>query len=191
MLLSYLFQAAFLHRVSREERKASVTVLPLHSLASLTPRPPGRSSVCLPPLYFTVTGDILVSRWNGSLPRCSLRQRNQGQWSPKSRGDPGDPAGRSTLTLPPAPMKSGIMRAVSDDKSVSVCPRLFPGLARVRRDNKEGWGLGRQGWPSCSTMTPDPRKRSNHFCPTVGSGFGLSVLELMKDIGGTLCSPLC
>lgn len=40
---------------------------------------------------------------------------------------------RNALTLPPppppslAPMKSGISRSVADDKSVSVCPGLFPG----------------------------------------------------------------
>lgn len=39
------------------------------------------------------------------------------------------PAGRNALTLPPslAPMKSGISRSVADDKSVPVCPGLFPG----------------------------------------------------------------
>lgn len=47
------------------------------------------------------------------------------------------PAGCNALTLPPspAPMKSGISRSVADDKSVSVCPGLFPGPGE-----DPGWG---------------------------------------------------
>ncbi|TNN73802.1 hypothetical protein EYF80_016010 [Liparis tanakae] len=65
------------------------------------------------------------------LPRRSPRRRNQ--WNnevPRSWGwNSGGPswAQRPNPSPYPAPMKSGISRSVADDKSVSVCPRLFPG----------------------------------------------------------------
>lgn len=87
-------------------------------------------------LYLTVTGDILVSRCQDEvapLPRRSLRQRGRPDNEvPRSWGwNSGGPswAQRPNPSLSPsqAPMKSGISRSVADDKSVSVCPRFFPG----------------------------------------------------------------
>lgn len=85
-------------------------------------------------LYFTVSGDILVSRCHGEmapLPRCSPRRRNSWnnevpmRWGWNSGGPSWAQRPNPSPSL--APMKSGISRSVADDKSVSVCPGLFPG----------------------------------------------------------------
>lgn len=80
------------------------------------------------------------------------------------------PAGRNALTLPPssAPMKSGISRSVADDKSVSVCPRLFPGpgedpgWGETQTQATKGWELW--GSPGATCMYSSdlwPKQRSN------------------------------
>lgn len=108
----------------------------------VTPRPLGTHLSGALSLYFTVTGDILVSRCHDEmapLPRRSPRRRNQ--WNnevPRSWGwNSGGPSWAQRPNPSPslAPMKSGISRSVADDKSVSVCPRLFPGPGE-----DPGWG---------------------------------------------------
>lgn len=122
---------------------------------TLTPRPFGTHLSAACSLYFTVTRDILVSRCHhemAPLPRCSPRRRNE--WNnkvPRSRGwNYGGPSWAQRPNPSPslAPMKSGISRSVADDKSVSVCPGLFPGPTgpRVSRDTDtdratKGWEL--------------------------------------------------
>lgn len=75
--------------------------------------------------------------------------------------------GANALTLPPAlaPMKSGISRSVADDKSVSVCPRLFPGPGKdpgrgetqmQTQRPKDGSFGGHWGQPVCIALTCDP-----------------------------------
>lgn len=106
-------------------------------------------------LYFTVTGDILVSRCHDEmapLPRRSPRQHNQ--WNNEVPGCWGWNSGGPSWVQRPnpspslAPMKSGISRSVADDKSVSVCPRLFPGPAED------------PGWGETQTQTQRPRDGS-------------------------------
>lgn len=123
-------------------------------------------------LYFTVIGDILVSRCHGEvapLPRRSLRQHNQ--WNnevPRSWGwNSGGPswAQRSNPSPSEAPMKLGISRSVADDKSVSVCPRFFPGPGEDpgwgERETQTHWPRdgsfgGHLGQPVCTALIYDP-----------------------------------
>jgi len=164
-------------------RGLRVTVaLPLHPHSSsagpprlhVTPRPLGTHLSGALPLYFTVTGDILVSRCHDEmapLPRRSPRRRNQ--WNnevPRSWGwNSGGPswAQHPNPSPYPAPMKSGISRSVADDKSVSVCPRLFPGpgedpgwgetQTQTQRPRDGSFG-GHRGQPVCTALTPDPSR---------------------------------
>lgn len=138
------------------------------------PRPLGTHLSGALPLYFTVTGDILVSRCHDEmapLPRRSPRRRNQ--WNnevPRSWGwNSGGPSWvqRPNPSPSPAPMKSGISRSVADDKSVSVCPRLFPGPGedpgwgetetQIQRPRDGSFG-GHQGQPACTALTSDPSR---------------------------------
>lgn len=119
-------------RVGKGQRGIEVCELQLPCPCISTPL--GNHLSGAPSLYFTVTGDILVSRCHGEmapLPRCSLRQRNQ--WNNKAPMSSGWNSGGPSWAQRPnpspslAPMKSGISRSVADDKSMSVCPWLFPG----------------------------------------------------------------
>lgn len=66
-----------------------------------------------------------------------------------------------------APMKSGISRSVADDKSVSVCPRLFPGPGedpgwgetetQTQRPRDGSFG-GHWGQPVYTALTSDPSR---------------------------------
>lgn len=105
------------------------------------------------------------------LPRCSPRRRNQ--WNnevPRSWGwNSGGPswAQRPNPSPSPAPMKSGISRSVADDKSVSVCPRLFPGPGKdpgwgetetQTQRPRDGSSGGHWGQPVCTALTSDPNR---------------------------------
>lgn len=118
---------------------------------------------------------LLVTFWchdeMAPLPRRSPRRRNQ--WNnevPRSWGwNSGGPswAQHPNPSPYPAPMKSGISRSVADDKSVSVCPRLFPGpgedpgwgetQTQTQRPRDGSFG-GHRGQPVCTALTPDPSR---------------------------------
>lgn len=142
--------------------------------SAVIPRPLGIHLSGAPSLYFTVTGDILVSRCHDEmapLPRRSPRRRNQ--WNnevPRSWGwNSGGPSWAQCPNPSPslAPMKSGISRSVADDKSVSVCPWLFPGPSEdpgweetqtQTQQPRDGSFVGQWGQPVCTVRTSDPRK---------------------------------
>lgn len=111
----------------------------------------------------------------GSKTCGTIKSRKSWGWSP---GGPGWAQRPNPPPPSPAPMKSGISRSVADDKSVSVCPGLFPRARRgpgVKTDTEtdtgtEGWALQGSLGPTC-TYCPDlgPLLRSNRLSPdTVG-----------------------
>lgn len=165
---------------SERDRSLWVTVaLPLHlhscsagPLASLW-HPVHWGLICLARCLCTLL--LLVTFWchgvtmkwlpshvaaRGGATSGTMRSRGVGAGTQEA------PAGHNALTLPPspAPMKSGISRSVADDKSVSVCPRLFPGPGedpgwgetetQTQRPRDGSFG-GHWGQPVCTALTSD------------------------------------